>query len=1644
MDKTIIPISQFLGEVLPRQWFDGTGDDDFAEVLNRIYVAPEESELEWTPEGLRSRHTVLIDGRPTFELPLLSGATLELGRPGATGFVEIVLGVRSEPLLQFEIIGLAVTLRLHSDVFQAVERVEGRWEVQTEQLALAWESDVVATPVGFVRLGDPGITINHDIMVGDTGIVITFRDTDGSPISDPSGELVTEPFHLVVGEVPSDIDGPIHNDFRGLYIPYGKVIFYKPGTRLPDLELRQGALGLGGFHGDIGFVRPGTIAEDSLDSLEAHELAGFRIVLESASINFEQSLPTTGSLSGYAFIPLAERWRRFEATLGGPTGDVSFELAGVNGEGLIELNRTWIEIQVQNIEYSLEDGVHWAVIDGAIRPKIPGFDWPSMQVEGLRVSSEGDVDIPGGWLTLPESKAFNFGAFTIELSELGLGTEPGDGGEHRWMGFSGGINLVEGLPLSTSVEGLKFSWPKDGDVGEREVSLEGIAIELEIPQVLKLKGSVAYEAVTADTAGDGEPAGHVFRGHVHLTLHALNGTEVEGQLMIGKLGDFTTFYVSAEAMLPFGIILGSSGMAIYGLAGLFGRHVAPARADDTPWYDWYRSTPAPYSVNDVAKWAPERGEHAFGAGLMLATAFDDGRTVDVNALVVVLTPGPVVMIEGFANVLAGRPNDLTEEGAFHALAVIDGRAGTFQLNIDASYNLKKIIELGGAFEAFFDFNDSSNWHVYIGQETPEEKRIRAEILALFGAQSYLMIEPTGIITGAKAGWDLRKKFGPIKIYLVAILEYHAEIFWEPAQLEGRLNVEGELGIEVFGIGLALILQMLLEGKAPDPYWVHGLAKIKIKLPWPLPDPTLKLEFTWESGHIPEAVAFLKETNFVHHKLADGSWATTIERLLEDGSAEDMAAVFDKEDSPAPSDAATGDLDSLRLVPVDARPLLSLGRPWDWLMNAGVDEVEQWTFKYGVMRIQLERRDTDGEDVRYTVVKEFPEGGDIIPEGFEWIDLDPEQAVKPSLDAHDPKIELWRYGALDSEPLRRRETHSDRSEACPPPPHAPWRCLDWEEVPIEKEFPPEFSTRAGPYIVTPGRAYVDRVGGRKALSSPLPLYVKFPEPVGRVTVEVVVDDQAVWDTAGISVAAFSEGIRVEDLAVASERGATRLYELELADSTDGVDTIKIDRVPGRVAQLREVCLAAVCYKTTREREREDLHTPPDADSPAPPSPFSSTLELEPNTTYRLNVAARTQIVRGDSTGLRNRWAVRSYHFHTGTGPRAFRKRPGQSGENGRWHSGYDDRLLPDWVTMAEEFGTSPLNRLETYLARTVPKNGAKRFYYGYDVGVEFNQSYVAQMYPECERLVIRLRDRNGRRLSETTCRWQNWVVPILEPGLRTWAAQKEREGCLNEAEGSVPRTPTLSCGVAPDEIRPEKLYTAEVVLESGGVEVGALYSFQFATSRYRDIKDHLTAGGSRTELPVRNVGTVSSEDEADLRSSDPDERRVEAGRRDLEDALGDALSEMSVYDVPEAARAADEIRRALADLDLHDRETFDQLYDDLGFAGEYRPLPPATELAAVRSDGTGRYALLLESPEPLEWERITLTVEGHRVRVVANRDQTRAFLISRDHGWFATGNHDFEFHYRGDLPELPPISETPEDGAARNYVDTAVVLSAQLG
>ena len=779
------------------------------------------------------------------------------------------------------------------------------------------------------------------------------------------------------------------------------------------------------------------------------------------------------------------------------------------------------------------------------------------------------------------------------------------------------------------------------------------------------------------------------------------------------------------------------------------------------------------------------------------------------------------MIEGRANLLKqrGEGGGRNAEGALYALLVFDGLAETFQMNVDINYSLEDVITVGGGMEAFFDFKDNTKWYIYIGKKEPEAKRIRAEVISIISASAYFMIDPSAIQFGAAAGINLDLEYGPLVIRLIIRIRFEIALFFKEPQLTGLVELYIELTIKIFGIGLGLIIQALLEGSAPQPWWIHGLARFALSLPFPLPSVDVQVEFTWGQSGEPARVDLLKGAAMIHPKQIGASW-----------------------------ELATSENDA-PLVPVDAIAILRCGKPLSMVstepaQDGGIkwftfETVEGWEFGYDIKSIAL--CDGSGRCESYPATFEdepptFEDGEGPTSRQAPWLkhggihqlpvtqNSEGEQSVQ---GIQEPQIKLWGYSPLDTLHPAAREQYVNPCRNNQQVVHK--RCVHWRDAAAGTAYPAVFSHK--------GLAFMTELGtpNARVAEDPWPehglevesLVIRFPEPV--VFVEIGYLGRA-------NLHAYYQG----NLVPEPGKFEDAVWKLDGSN----VDSISLKRPQRGSLQYREPFhVVTICYVTKRDQDRLWRGTQ-DAGA-ADEAPMVDMLLLKPNTQYRLDVKAQRRERRiGEVSWAPTAVQEVSYYFKTADAP-------------GLNSASDEIQRLPQESDRAQaakvDFRDGPLNRLETYVERTVPENGAKLFYRGYRAIVEFNEPYVGNMYGG--ELRLRVKDRNGKVLAgpggtPIGHKWLKSGLPFITPGLLTLLAAPSQTGCADQhpdrgdLEGRY-----LTCAL-PETVQPGRMYTVEVTSSER-----VLYSFQFATSRYRDIVEHLESG-----LPRDENGNVSSRDQ----------------------------------------------------------------------------------------------------------------------------------------------------------------------------------------
>jgi hypothetical protein len=1568
----MVPLTLALGDAWPSDLVQVVTDGPVGEVLGKIGLV----HLELSAPANVSA-TLLWRSEVALELPGIAGLKLVFGGD-AEGHTRIDVAFNLADPFYVGIDDCPIQLRLPRDAFRpVVEEPDGTFTKDpdpTHVVAIGVRPSIGFSGDGTVVLtGVDDVEISTRFMIANSGIVL---------------EVPRIALYLTEGDPPPE---GLPEGWRGVFIE--RAVVHLPRAidveELPAaLEFTNCGIGSGGFTGEVA-------ADWSGDPVTA-KLLGFTARLKRIELALQQNAFLRSEVEGEIELSF------FDATVGvnlslGADGEFAATLSAVSGgasetpDGLITFTLyQLLTLTVESMRFDNVDDVFRFTISGQLKPLLIGLDWPALDVEALSIDEHGNVDFAGGWLDFPQQQTLDFHGFQISLSEIGFGNEedlstpePPEGvarPKRQWIGLSGGIRLVEGLPLSASVDGLKASWRPDIPGGDVKVTLEGVALSLEIPGTLRLSGEVRYEEVD-----DEHLQGDIFRGAVDLSLIALR-TRVGGELIIGHLTEtetgesFDVAFVVLNAEFPTAIPLGATGVGLYGLHGLAGINIAPDRhpstedpAEPESWYEWYKADRGgPRDVTRMQKWAPRRDHYALGAGLIFGTVYDDGYTINARALLAVLIPGPVILLEGRANLIKSRSQSNTDQGAFYLLAVIDGNGGTFQLNIDAQYELQDVIAIGGGAEAFFNFNDASAWHVWLGQKVPESKRIGADILSLFKVNAYLMLDANGFATGAKAALEIHESYGPLSVDIAVGLAFQAAIFWNPPQAEGQIELLGGLGIRIFGVALGIALRLLLEAKAAKPFRVHGLARFTVSLPFPLPNFDATVEFTWEDPTHPDPVwPLLEAVELTHHLRAESRWTPS------------------RSEADAP------------VVPVDAVAIAKFARPLagrsfrvqsGQLELLGHDPIDEWTFSYVCERASLFARRLDGTE---RLVAQGPLDVDVssvVPFDFS------DESLITGTDAEKPAWRLWTHERLPGASVYEREDRPARNPACPPAVEPAKNCIDFRSLAAGRPFGRRF--RVGGWELRCAEIPTLR-GGRLEATD---LWVRFPRAMGRVEIRFA---------GSVTIRAFRHGSEVSLPSPARGRGDS--LQDWAGEAAQGVDTVWIREV-GAVAlngfSVQRIC--AILREDTDAANRMRRHR----DASARDTPSAGRLMLKPRTRYRLELRTIVYQAHQSAEPVVRENAAESFYFETSDGPGANPLDASERTALARCHTMDPTSPAPH----ASFLGGHPLDAVAPYVAHTRPSADDDPFYYSMDPAIVFREAYFSAMYHPSWTLLIRIRDRNGHIVAERVGRRRRTTLPRMSLGEVTWQAAQARDGCAQAApsHGYEGDTMLVAEGLSAN-LLPNRRYTLELVLQ--GCFERVLYQFSSSTSRYESPVAHLMsgmAGGqqfvkyrrTRSLLSGIPIGTVSSVRETWV--------ELEQARAGLRRAMASG-SLVAIHDAFESSRAA--------------RNECDRVCED-GFGvitatvryTTHAPRPPRTELVAFTSpDGV---LVMIESAEPIEWSRWVIRAVDPGIRravpraAVAcwNSDRTRAILVPREGplGW-ERGMVDFEFSYlsaeSADLPEL---------------------------
>lgn len=567
-----------------------------------------------------------------------------------------------------------------------------------------------------------------------------------------------------------------------------------------------------------------------------------------------------------------------------------------------------------------------------------------------------------GWPVL------NIRGYKFTISRIGLGFGSGPTNAY-FIAFDAHLLFPDTLGRA-EVYGMRLGWDDNGI----DLDIEGVGIAVKKPGfemvgVLKfLKGASGFvpeggEPITIQPGS--------LSGFVHLGFPAASSPftfEVglmHGKYMVNATSVVHSFWmVQAQLIFPGGRPLGFADLAFYGLDIAFGNNIQPRKAATTKWFDWYSKELPTFSVTAPVKWTAAHDRWAFGLGIIFGSQFRHGYAHNERLLGMYNSgngEGGTWLFEGkirflkevtkpgdpqIAILLVFAPDQILFRAEFH-----------FSFPAEGGSAPGLVMTARGIIEVFNDKTGAGKHHVYLGRNQPLSERINAAVLLGFlTARSFFMLDwsdlalssvtlpPVAMAFGFAQGWSLDKKYGPLRFYLEANIELEVGFTFSSA-VYGFLRVFGGAGLRLWGFGFGLSVDAAFTLFVSDGWELGGKLKVKLNLPWPIPDYKKTLEFHWGPGTNPPVV-FRSPLQ----QLALASPSFEGEAPLHEWSEENVLGV------------PPNMIPERSLLPVDGAIVLAFrvaaGKRVPWISGVDAQPVDgsgEWQFRYTVEDVVLLRK-----------------------------------------------------------------------------------------------------------------------------------------------------------------------------------------------------------------------------------------------------------------------------------------------------------------------------------------------------------------------------------------------------------------------------------------------------------------------------------------------------------------------------------------------------------------------------------------------------------------------------------------------------------------------------------------------------------------
>ncbi len=591
---------------------------------------------------------------------------------------------------------------------------------------------------------------------------------------------------------------------------------------------------------------------------------GFAIGFKSFEIGFQQNQITHSKIEGSLHFPN-------KLTEGSPglviDVEASFESSGDfsvtarSGKGLSfgiqdVFNFTIFSLSVGKDEEKLFLGLSGQLQFEGI---VGSFLSDPFDIKDFYVYSDGSFELKGGSIPLPESIRVPIGPTEISVTAIHFGSHEqiheGDLRKYKYYGLDAAVSVNPG-GVDARGDGIKFFFTVDDGPKHMFLKIEGIGVDLVIP------GNVSKDQAAIIISGYLSMKKEEYEGSISFILPKAN---IAGGAAMKFAPKRPAFLIDALLELGTPLILGQTGLGIYGFRGLFGlRYLATKEADvfsppAETWTDYYVYEDPPLvkkGVHYQKLEVPDPDKEpalpiSIGAGLSLATVPDNGRAISMQIMFLLSLPS--IALEGKANVLGERVGLTDGSPPFYALlAFAPGESIETGFGVDywipnkEEDNAGQILKLQADIRAAYFFKDPRMWFIHIGTK---QKPITAEVLSLFTGYSYFMLSYSGIEAGAGISIGFEESYfgGTVRTSAGIYMDVWGRLTFQKPQVGGGIAIGGHVDVAFLGLGFLLTLNTVLTAEAPKPFRVAGSAElcISVKLLVKTIEKCFTVQFEWE-------------------------------------------------------------------------------------------------------------------------------------------------------------------------------------------------------------------------------------------------------------------------------------------------------------------------------------------------------------------------------------------------------------------------------------------------------------------------------------------------------------------------------------------------------------------------------------------------------------------------------------------------------------------------------------------------------------------------------------------------------------------------------------------------------------------------------